>query len=143
DRLAGGADLRVLRLAHHQPDRDRLGGLAGPGPDRAGCQPRRPGPGPAAAQITGAEPMSPAFHDNGGAANGDGSVVDLDLKALYYGDFKAVRDTKLVLKKNVITAFIGPSGCGKSTVLRCINRMNDLIRGFRLNGRVHYRGKDI
>src|SRR5262249_36232426 len=65
------------------------------------------------------------------------------LKALYYGDFKAVRDTKLVLKKNVITAFIGPSGCGKSTVLRCINRMNDLIRGFRLNGRVHCRGKDI
>src|SRR5262249_38297599 len=47
------------------------------------------------------------------------------------------------VKKHAITAFIGPSGCGKSTVLRCINRMNDLVRGFRLHGHVHYRGKDI
>jgi phosphate transport system ATP-binding protein len=75
--------------------------------------------------------------------NGNGSVIDLDLKALYYGDFKAVRDTRLTIKKGTITAFIGPSGCGKSTVLRSINRMNDLVRGFRLDGQVRYRGKDI
>jgi phosphate transport system ATP-binding protein len=76
--------------------------------------------------------------------NGDGEVVvDVRLQALYYGDFKAVRDTHLVLRKNTITAFIGPSGCGKSTVLRCINRMNDLVRGFRVDGQIHYRGKDI
>ena len=47
------------------------------------------------------------------------------------------------IKKNTITAFIGPSGCGKSTVLRCLNRMNDLVRGFRFEGHVHFRGKDI
>jgi phosphate transport system ATP-binding protein len=73
----------------------------------------------------------------------DGSVFDIDVKALYYGQFKAVRDVTLRLERCAITAFIGPSGCGKSTVLRCLNRMNDLIRGFRLDGRVRYLGKDI
>ena len=47
------------------------------------------------------------------------------------------------IQKAQITAFIGPSGCGKSTVLRCLNRMNDLVRGFRFEGDVHFRGKDI
>jgi phosphate transport system ATP-binding protein len=78
-----------------------------------------------------------------GSSNGNGHVIDMDLKELYYGDFKAVRDTRLALQKNTITAFIGPSGCGKSTVLRSINRMNDLVRGFRFQGHVHFRGKDI
>jgi phosphate transport system ATP-binding protein len=78
-----------------------------------------------------------------GNGNGSGSVIDLDLNALYYGDFKAVRDTRMKIQKGTITAFIGPSGCGKSTVLRSINRMNDLVRGFRLEGQVRYRGKDI
>jgi phosphate transport system ATP-binding protein len=77
------------------------------------------------------------------SANGNGHVVEVDVRELYYGDFKAVRDTRLGLKPNAITAFIGPSGCGKSTVLRCLNRMNDLVRGFRLEGSVTYRGKDI
>jgi phosphate transport system ATP-binding protein len=80
--------------------------------------------------------------DNGYAANGD-TVVDIELKALYYGDFRAVRDTHLTLQRNTITAFIGPSGCGKSTVLRSINRMNDLIHGFRVDGSVRFLGKDI
>jgi phosphate transport system ATP-binding protein len=71
------------------------------------------------------------------------SVIDIDLKSLHYGDFKAVRDTSMTIKKNTITAFIGPSGCGKSTVLRSINRMNDLVRGFRFEGHVHFRGKNI
>jgi phosphate transport system ATP-binding protein len=70
-------------------------------------------------------------------------IMDCDIKDLHYGTFKAVRDTKVPIKTNAITAFIGPSGCGKSTVLRCLNRMNDLVRGFRLNGQVRYRGKDI
>jgi phosphate transport system ATP-binding protein len=69
--------------------------------------------------------------------------MDCSIKELFYGTFKAVRDTKVPVWKNSITAFIGPSGCGKSTVLRCLNRMNDLIRGFRFEGYVHYRGKDI
>ena len=70
-------------------------------------------------------------------------VIDCNIKELYYGTFKAVRDTIIPVKSNTITAFIGPSGCGKSTVLRCLNRMNDLVRGFRFEGHVHFRGKDI
>src|ERR1700743_1858036 len=70
-------------------------------------------------------------------------VIDVNIKELYYGSFKAVRDTAIPIHKNSITAFIGPSGCGKSTVLRCLNRMNDLVRGFRFDGHVHFRGKDI
>jgi phosphate transport system ATP-binding protein len=75
--------------------------------------------------------------------NGHESIVDVSLKSLYYGEFKAVRDTNLSIKRNTVTAFIGPSGCGKSTVLRSINRMNDLIRGFRFEGEIRFRGKDV
>jgi phosphate transport system ATP-binding protein len=71
------------------------------------------------------------------------NVFDVEVKALYYGTFKAVRDVALGIEKGSITAFIGPSGCGKSTVLRCLNRMNDLKRGFRFDGHVRYLGKDI
>ena len=74
---------------------------------------------------------------------GDGVVIDCNIKELHYGSFRAVRDTAIPVTKNKITAFIGPSGCGKSTVLRCLNRMNDLMRGFRFTGHVHFRGKDI
>ena len=70
-------------------------------------------------------------------------VIDCHIRELYYGTFKAVRDTTIPIKKHSITAFIGPSGCGKSTVLRCLNRMNDLVRGFRFEGHVRYRGRDI
>ncbi len=78
-----------------------------------------------------------------GPGAGDGVVIDCKIDKLFYGSFKAVRDTTIPVKKNRITAFIGPSGCGKSTVLRCLNRMNDLVRGFRFEGHVRYRGKDI
>lgn len=71
------------------------------------------------------------------------TVIDCDIRDLYYGNFRAVRDTHVPIQQGEITAFIGPSGCGKSTVLRCLNRMNDLIRGFRFEGRVHFRGQDI
>lgn len=80
-----------------------------------------------------------ASNTNGDAKN----VIDCDLKELYYGDFFAVRDVQMPIEKGSITAFIGPSGCGKSTVLRCLNRMNDFVRGFRFEGKVHFRGKDI
>jgi phosphate transport system ATP-binding protein len=73
----------------------------------------------------------------------DGVVIDCKIDKLFYGNFKAVRDTTIAVMKNKVTAFIGPSGCGKSTVLRCLNRMNDLVRGFRFEGHVHFRGKDI
>src|SRR5262245_10945558 len=78
-----------------------------------------------------------------GMTNGHESVIDVRLRAVYYGDFKAVRDTHLTIRRNSVAAFIGPSGCGKSTVLRSINRMNDLIRGFRVEGEVRFRGKDV
>jgi phosphate transport system ATP-binding protein len=77
------------------------------------------------------------------SANGHRSVVDVRLRSLFYGTFKAVRDTSLTIQRNTVMAFIGPSGCGKSTVLRCINRMNDLIRGFRFEGEIRFRGKDV
>ena len=80
---------------------------------------------------------------NGAAPAGAEVVIDCDIKELYYGTFKAVRDAHIPVQKKAITAFIGPSGCGKSTVLRCLNRLNDLIRGFRLKGHVRFRGRDI
>jgi phosphate transport system ATP-binding protein len=86
------------------------------------------------------EAISPSARRSDGR---NARVFDLDMKSLYYGDFKAVRDVGLEIQKGTITAFIGPSGCGKSTVLRSLNRMNDLKRGFRLNGHVKYLGKDI
>ncbi|MGD9824126.1 phosphate ABC transporter ATP-binding protein PstB [Desulfobacter sp.] len=71
--------------------------------------------------------------------------VALDCKAhqIFYSDFLAVRDSHVPIKRNQITGFIGPSGCGKSTVLKSINRMNDLIRGFRFVGDVHFHGINI
>jgi phosphate transport system ATP-binding protein len=83
---------------------------------------------------------SPSTQANGDVSH---SVIDIRLKSLYYGNFRAVRDTNLTVPRNSVTAFIGPSGCGKSTVLRSINRMNDLVRGFRVDGSIFYHGKDI
>src|SRR5579862_8817758 len=77
------------------------------------------------------------------ANNGNQVIIDCNIRQLYYGSFQAVRDTVIPVRKNCITAFIGPSGCGKSTVLRSLNRMNDLVRGFRFEGHVHFRGRDI
>lgn len=70
-------------------------------------------------------------------------IIDCQIEKLFYGDFLAVRDAHLPIEKGKITAFIGPSGCGKSTVLRSINRMNDLISGFRVQGKIFYAGQDI
>ena len=62
---------------------------------------------------------------------------------LYYGDFKALKNINLNISPNEITAFIGPSGCGKSTLLKSLNRMNDLVEGCRINGKVLLDGQDI
>jgi phosphate transport system ATP-binding protein len=70
-------------------------------------------------------------------------AINCKIDTLYYGDFLAVRDSQVPVEAGRITGFIGPSGCGKSTVLRSLNRMNDLIHGFRLNGTVHFLGQDI
>jgi phosphate transport system ATP-binding protein len=70
-------------------------------------------------------------------------VFDVQDLAVYYGDFRAIRDVNLPILKNEITALIGPSGCGKTTFLRCLNRMNDLIELARVDGRVLYHGADL
>jgi phosphate transport system ATP-binding protein len=67
-------------------------------------------------------------------------VSDLEV---HYGTFRAVRNVDLRIGAGQITAFIGPSGCGKSTVLRCLNRMNDLIDGARVGGTVLYKWIDL
>ena len=70
-------------------------------------------------------------------------AIDCDVSKIFYGDFLAVRDSRVSVPKGSITGFIGPSGCGKSTVLRSLNRMNDMVPGFRLEGHVHFLGQDV
>lgn len=78
-----------------------------------------------------------------GAISEDTVVLSTKDLSVFYGDFRAVRDVSLYVKRGEITAFIGPSGCGKSTVLRCFNRMNDLIPGARVEGEVLYHDIDL
>ncbi len=70
-------------------------------------------------------------------------VFETDELSVYYGTYRAVRDVNLSVHQNQITAFIGPSGCGKTTVLRCFNRMNDLIDIARVEGSLTYHGIDL
>lgn len=62
---------------------------------------------------------------------------------LYYDDFHALKDINMEIQANEITAFIGPSGCGKSTFLKSLNRMNDLVDGCRITGKIELDGEDI
>jgi phosphate transport system ATP-binding protein len=71
------------------------------------------------------------------------AVFDVRDLAVYYGDFRAVRDVTLPILENEITALIGPPGCGKTTFIRCLNRMNDLIEGARVEGTLLYHGVDL
>ncbi len=70
-------------------------------------------------------------------------VLDVQDLAVWYGDDLAVHKVSIPIERNRITALIGPSGCGKTTVLRCLNRMNDLIEGARVEGSVRYHGVDL
>lgn len=70
-------------------------------------------------------------------------LFNVENLSIYYGNYLAVKDVFLQIPKNQVTAFIGPSGCGKSTILRCFNRLNDLINSFRLRGRICYRHQDL
>ncbi|HET9085803.1 MAG TPA: phosphate ABC transporter ATP-binding protein PstB [Candidatus Limnocylindrales bacterium] len=91
---------------------------------------------------------APAIHIDI-ASSSDGSsptkppVITLDDVSFYYGEFRAVKNISIDVPTHRITALIGPSGCGKSTLLRTINRMNDLIPGTRVEGRVRYHEEDI
>ena len=71
------------------------------------------------------------------------AVFSLQDLSVYYGSFRAVREVRMEVFKNNITALIGPSGCGKTTVLRCLNRMNDLVESARIEGSVRYHGVDL
>lgn len=73
------------------------------------------------------------------------AVIKMSIQNLnfYYGKVRALRDISLRIPANQVTALIGPSGCGKSTVLRTLNRMNDIIPGARMEGRVELDGQDI
>jgi phosphate transport system ATP-binding protein len=70
-------------------------------------------------------------------------VFDVERLEVHYGTTRAVHDVSLKIHAHEITAFIGPSGCGKTTVLRCLNRMNDLIPGASISGKVTFRGVDL
>ena len=78
-----------------------------------------------------------------GATSEHGIVFDVADLSVHYGQFLAVTDVTLQIPEREITAFIGPSGCGKTTVLRCFNRMNDLIETARVDGSLKYHGVDL
>ena len=87
------------------------------------------------------------YSENVRSAEGNTPALEMimesqDLK-VHYGSYLAVRDVNLRIHRNEITALIGPSGCGKSTILRCFNRMNDLIPTAKVSGSVMYRGIDL
>ena len=86
---------------------------------------------------------SPGPSPSSGTSVGSPVIFEITDLNVYYRAFHAVADTSLDIIEHEITALIGPSGCGKSTVLRCLNRMNDLIDGARVEGKVRYHGIDL
>ena len=78
-----------------------------------------------------------------GASDDHPVVFDVEDLAVFYGGFRAVRDVTMQIRQHEITAFIGPSGCGKTTVLRCFNRMNDLVESARVDGAIRYHGVNL
>jgi phosphate transport system ATP-binding protein len=94
--------------------------------------------------IASVRPVVPA---SASAPPADGSPTPVKVRAghlsFYYGQTRALTDISLDIHTKLVTAFIGPSGCGKSTFLRTLNRMNDIIPGARVEGRVEIDGTDI
>lgn len=70
-------------------------------------------------------------------------TMNIENLNLFYGEFQALKNVSMQIPKNEITAFIGPSGCGKSTFLKTMNRMNDLIDGVKIEGKITLDGVDI
>lgn len=71
------------------------------------------------------------------------SIITAQNVDLFYGSYHALKSISMEIEKNSVTALIGPSGCGKSTFIRCLNRMNDLVDGVKINGIIEINGKDI
>jgi phosphate transport system ATP-binding protein len=74
---------------------------------------------------------------------GGSPKISVDHLNFFYGEKQALSDVSLLIPRHCVTALIGPSGCGKSTFLRCLNRMNDLIDGTRVEGEILLEGRDI
>ncbi len=97
-----------------------------------------------ASRLVGPAPLTqPLVATRGALDEHADAVFTLDDLSVFYGTFRAVQHVTLDIRRHQITAFIGPSGCGKTTVLRCLNRMNDLIAGSRVEGQVRYHGIDL
>ena len=69
--------------------------------------------------------------------------IKIENMDLYYSNFHALKNVNLTIDANEITAFIGPSGCGKSTLLKSLNRMNDMVEGCRITGKIYLDGNSI
>jgi phosphate transport system ATP-binding protein len=88
--------------------------------------------------------IAATLHDaTTGTGAATGPALALNGVSCWYGGFRAVRDVQLTIPRNKVTALIGPSGCGKSTLLRSINRMNDLVPSFRMEGDIEFEGTSI
>ena len=89
-------------------------------------------------------PPRPVPTPSGPSAPADAPIaIDVDRLNFYYGSKRALEEISIQIPTHLVTAFIGPSGCGKSTFLRTLNRMNDIIAGTRVEGRVSIEGRDI
>jgi phosphate transport system ATP-binding protein len=96
-------------------------------------------------EATTIHPMRPvdvAERPDSQPATGE-AVFEIEGLTARYGSGLALKGVDLQIQQNLVTAVIGPSGCGKSTFIRCLNRMNDTVPGFALDGRVLYHGTDL
>jgi phosphate transport system ATP-binding protein len=101
---------------------------------------REPVTKPSVSQVGASAPSSAA---GAPAASSTNPALLLENVSCWYGGFRAVREVSLAIPRNKVTALIGPSGCGKSTLLRSINRMNDLVPGFRMEGEIAFEGTSV
>ena len=104
--------------------------------------------GEPAQETAGRRPFAFALGDSAGAQRsartvGREAIFDVSNVSVSYGSSKAIAGVTLQIHRNLITAIIGPSGCGKTTFLRSLNRMNDTVPGFRIDGKILYHGHDI
>jgi phosphate transport system ATP-binding protein len=112
--------------------------------DQKDTEPSDPGDAP---EVTSAKPATRlaelASGHESNPAEGRETVFQLDKVTISYSGKPAICDVDLSVHRNLVTAFIGPSGCGKTTLLRSLNRLNDLIPGASVDGRISYHGHDL
>jgi phosphate transport system ATP-binding protein len=118
----------------HEPDRTEAGDMHDVASTPVAIRTARAGESPEAEPDVAAQREPPGLDD---------LVFEVSDLHIWYGSHHAVRNVTMDIGSHQITAMIGPSGCGKSTVLRCFNRMNDLIPDARVVGKVSYHGEDI